>query len=137
MRSGEVFPSKFLKAEDLDGDVIVIIESVKMEKFTDPQTKRESEKPVMFLRDVDKPVVLNKTNWAMIAKQHGDESDEWTGKEITLTVMSVESFGDVVDAIRVKPATRPKIGGKKPIGKTPVPASELPPPDLEADDIKF
>jgi hypothetical protein len=133
MRSGEVFPSKYLKAEDIEQDSAVVIESVKLEKFTDPQTKKETEKPVMYLVDVDKPVILNKTNWALIAKQYGDESDEWAGKRITLTVVDVEAFGDVVQAIRVKPAAKPRIGGK-PAGKGLRPASEEEAANQAADD---
>ena len=102
MKTNEVFPSKFVKAEDLDGDTEVIIDHVVMEDFEDPQTKRQSKKPVIYFRNARKGLICNKTNWALIARQHGDESDEWAGKAITLVVMDVEAFGDIVSAIRVK-----------------------------------
>lgn len=140
MKSAEVFPSKYLKAEDLDGDALVVIEKVVMETLTDPQTKKDSEKPVMYLKDVDKGIILNKTNWALIAKQHGDDSDNWVGKKITLTVTDVEAFGDVVSAIRIKPVSKPRVGGK-PVSKGLAPAaSEQEAADKAADeapDIRF
>lgn len=125
MRGSDVYPSKYLKAEDFPGDVIVIIEKVEMEKFTDPKTKEETEKPLIWFKDCDKAMIVNKTNWALIAKQHGDESDDWVGKSITLGTLDVEAFGDVVSAIRVKPLkAAPKPGGKSAFGK---PVSEKAP----------
>src|SRR6266404_2681926 len=73
------------------------------------------EKPVVYFQEIQKGFVLNKTNWSLIARQHGDESDEWPGHKITLFVMDVEAFGDIVSAIRVRPPrkTVPKVEGVK------------------------
>jgi len=101
VKSSEVFPSKYLKAEDLEGDITVTIENVALEGLKD-QAGREVDKPVAFFEEYEKGLILNKTNWAMIAKQFGDESDDWKGKKITLTVIDVDAFGEVVSAIRVK-----------------------------------
>lgn len=131
MKSTDMFPSKYLKAEDFDGDAVVVIEKVVKEKFTDPQTKQDSEKAVAYFKDVDKGLILNKTNWNLIAKQHGDESDEWIGKEIWLTVLDVEAFGDVVQAIRVKQKSKPKTGTG--IGKK-APISEAEAAEASADE---
>src|ERR1017187_3965535 len=110
MKSADMFPSKYLKAEEFDGDALVVIEKVVVEKLKDPKTREENDKPVAYFKDVDKGLVVNKTNWAQIAQQHGDESNDWKGKEITLTVMEVESFGEIVQAIRVKPKAQSKKG---------------------------
>jgi hypothetical protein len=102
MKTGDVFPSKYLKAEDLDADVEVTIKNVEMAELKARDGKDES-KPVCFFEEGEKGLILNKTNWAAIAKQHGDESDDWTGKKVILTVLDVDSFGDIVSAIRIKP----------------------------------
>ena len=102
MKTGDVFPSKYAKAEDLDHDDEVVIERVVLEEFEDPQTKKKSNKAVCYFQRARKGLVLNKTNWGLIARQYGDESDDWVGKAITLTVIDVEAFGEVVSAIRVK-----------------------------------
>lgn len=110
MLVSEMYPSRFMKAEDFDeGEVrIVTIKSVEMEELG--QGKDKQSKPVVMFRDAEKQLVLNKTNAAVIAKLYGDDSDDWLGKKIALTVIEVESFGDVVRAIRVKtkaPAATP------------------------------
>jgi hypothetical protein len=102
MKTGEVFPSKYVKAEDLSHDIEVAIERVALEDFEDPQTKKQSKKPVAYFEGKRKGLILNKTNWGLIARQFGDESDAWTGKTVTLTAVDVEAFGDIVSAVRIK-----------------------------------
>jgi len=97
-----------MAAEDLDEDLEVTIQEVKLEAMRDPKTNTEVEKPVLFVEELAKGVVLNKTNWALIAKAcDNDDSEEWPGKKITLTVAEVSAFGDVVAAIRVKLPRKP------------------------------
>lgn len=102
MKSSDVFPSRYLKAEELDEDVALTMSHVDMEEMK-TQKGEAQNKPVLYFKEIDKGLVLNKTNWSLIAKQYGDESDEWAGKPVTLTVLDVDSFGDVVSAIRIKP----------------------------------
>ncbi|HLC04094.1 MAG TPA: hypothetical protein VJK02_13735 [Anaerolineales bacterium] len=111
MKLSEVYPSKYVKAEDLDGDADVVIKELVMEEFEDPQTKKRTQKPVLYFQNARKGLICNKTNAGLIARLYGDETDEWVGKHITLTVVDVEAFGDVVSAIRIK---LPK--GEKPAG---------------------
>lgn len=115
MKSGEVYPSKFLKAEDLgDDEPTVTIERVLMEEL-DSKDHGKQQKPVAYFKGLEKGLVINKTNWSIIARQHGDESDDWVGKQITLFVMDVEAFGEIVSAIRVRPPrkTVPVVPGVK------------------------
>jgi hypothetical protein len=102
MRSTDVFPSKYLKAEELDEDVQVTIKKVVLEEL-EQKDGQKADKPVCYFEEGPKGLILNKTNWALIAKQHGDESDEWAGKTVILTTVDVDAFGDVVSAIRIKP----------------------------------
>jgi hypothetical protein len=105
MRTNEVFPSKFLKAEDElfdGGDVVATIKSVELESLKSRERGEES-KPVMYFKDLPKGLILNKTNWGICEKLFGsDDSDDWTGERIALTTVDVDAFGDVVKAIRVK-----------------------------------
>jgi len=102
MKTEEVFPSRFLKAEQLDHDVTVTIKNVVMEDVYDAQAKEEVRKPVCYFEKATKGVLLNKTNWAALVEAFGDESDNWPGKQCVLTTIEVHAFGDVVQAIRVK-----------------------------------
>ena len=102
MKTEEVFPSRFLKAEQLDHDVAVTIKTVVMEDVYDDKAKEEVRKPVCYFNNMAKGVLLNKTNWAALVEAYGDESDQWTGKPVTLTTIEVKAFGDIVQAIRLK-----------------------------------
>jgi hypothetical protein len=112
MKSGEVYPSKYLKAEELDDELTVTITKVVMEEL-ESKDRGKHDKPVAYFKEVEKGLVINKTNWSIIARIHGDESDDWIGKQITLFVMDVEAFGEMVNAIRVKPPRKvaPKMAG--------------------------
>lgn len=102
MRVSDMYPARFMKADDFEEDEvrIVTIKSVEMEELG--QGKDKQSKPVIFFRDHEKQLVLNKTNASIIAKFYGDDSDDWFGKKIALHAIEVESFGDIVRAIRVK-----------------------------------
>jgi len=134
MDTDSVFQSRFLKAEDFPGDVIVVVAKVEMEKFTDTKTKEVVEKPLIWFKDCDKALVCNKTNWEMFKRQLGTGStDAWIGKSITIGVMDVQSFDDIVSAIRVKPQkVTPKPGGGA-FGKS-SPASEQEAAEAGADE---
>src|SRR5215470_17533219 len=114
MKMSDAFPSKYLKADDLeDGDLVVTISDAQFEEFTDPKTKRPDNKPVLYFQGNEaKPLVLNKTNYKTISQLLGsDDTDNWTGRKISLYATEVESFGEVTLGIRVRlkaPATKLK-----------------------------
>jgi hypothetical protein len=102
MKTNEVFPSRWLKAEDLETDLTVTIRQIKLEKF-EQQGKPDEQKPAAYFDELDKALILNKTNWKTLVDLTGDdESDNWTGTRITLTIVDVDAFGDIVHAIRIK-----------------------------------
>lgn len=110
MKTNEVFPSKYLKAEDdtfASGDVTVTIKGVAIEKLTSRE-KGEENKPVMFFNELPKGLIVNKTNWGICEKLFAsDDSDDWLNERVALTTVDVDAFGDVVRAIRIK-SQKPK-----------------------------
>jgi hypothetical protein len=64
---------------------------------------REQIKPVIAFRSPKdiKPLVCNKTNFLLIAKLHGENSDSWTGKEIGLHTELVSFRGKTMESVRV------------------------------------
>lgn len=95
-----MFPSKYLKASDLEGrSVTVTISHIKMEDIS-----RGDEKPVLYFQGKTKGLVLNVTNAKKIAGLHGRDSNNWKGAEIALYETEVEFQGDTVPAIRVRAA---------------------------------
>jgi len=98
MKGADIFPSKYIKADDLKGrDVPVTISHAEMEKLGDDQ------RLVLYFQGKDKGMVCNKTNFGRIAYLYGDETDEWEGKPIMLTSEFVEFQGKTVKGLRVKP----------------------------------
>jgi hypothetical protein len=110
MRIDKTFTSKWLRAADVDemaGDdpqAVVVIDRVDMEAIG----QDEQEKPVVYFRDVDAGMVLNKTNAGTIAQLHGNETDAWKGKPIALFTTEVDFQGKQVLAIRVR-LKQPKV----------------------------
>lgn len=104
MKVSEMYPSKYLKAEEFaEGEVrVYTIKNYEMAEMTNSTKKTENKCVLSFREPGAKDLVLNKTNAAAIAKLYGEEADDWIGKKIALSVLEVESFGDVVQAIRVK-----------------------------------
>lgn len=108
-----LYPSLYLGAHDLHGtDATLTIRRLIVEEL---KTERGSErKPILYFEetkakaekagtpDKEKRLVLNKTNALAIAKIHGNEVDNWRGKRITLYPTQAQSFGKVVDCIRVR-----------------------------------
>lgn len=100
----ELYPSKYLKADDVEeegGEVRALIKGIKLEELQNNEGQNE-EKPILYFTNLAKGLVLNRTNADRIAAVHGDESDEWRGKEIILYTEPITAFGKTANAIRVK-----------------------------------
>lgn len=103
MKLSEMFPSNLLKSQDLldaGGEMVLHISKVEMKTF-DRDDGSKDTKPLIYFEE-DKQMVCNKTNAGIIATMHGDDTDDWIGQEITLTVRDVEFQGKTVMGIRVK-----------------------------------
>lgn len=96
----QAFPSKWLKADDCeDGDLVLTIKRVTQEEVG----KDDMEvKPVVYFRETEKGLVLNKTNAKTIANLHGPETDEWKGKRIALFATEVSMGGQQTMGLRVR-----------------------------------
>lgn len=114
-KTSDMFPSRWLKASDFeDGDATLTIRDVGQERIG--QGKDATDKFVLYFVDEDRGLVLNKTNVGTIAKLHGDDTDDWIGKDVTLFATEVQFQSEMVEAIRVrsKPPRRPGQKAAKP-----------------------
>jgi hypothetical protein len=121
------FPSKYLRAADLNGaEPNLTISNVTSETVGDDQ------KLVVYFEGKQKGLVLNKTNANAIADIARDRNtDNWTGCRIKLVTARVDYQGKRVDAVRVDLADAP---GAAPARRaTPPP----PPEDINDDSIPF
>lgn len=133
MNLNQLYPSNYLKAEDLQGrEVTVTIDRVVVEKLG------QDEKPIMYFQGKQKGVVLNKTNATNIGSVYGGETTAWTGKKVTLFPAWVDFQGKSVQAIRIRPAFDQQAQAPQP-----APVAAPPPPSsamgvsLPNDSIPF
>ena len=68
-----------------------------------------------------KSLIVNKTNARSIAKALGPETNNWRGKSIVLVPSQVDFRGDIVDAIRVRPAAPAPLDGDYEADRRPYP----------------
>jgi hypothetical protein len=102
MKKDEVFPSKYLKAADLNGKPIVVtIDRAPLEELKNPEGK-EQTKTVLYFRGGKKALPLNVVNWDSVAEICGDDTDMWPGGKIELFATRTQMGGKMVDCIRVR-----------------------------------
>lgn len=118
MNVNTAFPSKTLKASDLNGsNVSVTISHVEIEKMG------SDNKPVVYFEGKQKGLVLNKTNAKRIVEITGSsETEDWKGYVIVLYPTETEFQGDTVECIRIKKPAQA--------------ARPTPPPKPPADDFQ-
>ncbi len=98
--TNDFFPSNYLKASDLRGEIQLTMDRVERKEFDD------GFKPILYFRGATKGVVLNLTNFKTIVSVHGDETDNWPGREVIIFPAQVSYRGQMVAAIRVKVPTQ-------------------------------
>jgi hypothetical protein len=141
MRISSAFPSKYLKATDLNGrEAHVKIDTVKVESM---ETSGD-EKPVLYFIGKDRGLVLNKTNAEALSTALGDETEAWHGKSVVLFESTTSYGGRTVPCLRVRvPRQQPPQPAAVPQPVAPV--DDLPPAnaafnaegDAAQDDIPF
>lgn len=105
MKFKDMFPSKYMKGEDIideGGEVRVLIKEVRFEELQDPKTNKKEDKPVLYFVRQEKGLVLAKENGRRLVELFGDDSDAWIGKQITLTTERVQAFGETHNSVRIK-----------------------------------
>jgi len=104
-------PSKYLKKEDIDGEVIVTIKGIKKQNMARDDAEPEY-KHILYFDEYEKGMVLNKTNGKRIFNAYPN-TDQWKGKKIRLTVdENVEYAGKIVGGLRVSVPKGGMIAGK-------------------------
>jgi len=100
MRKQDVFKSKFIKAEDLNGEPVTLTINAAEVQLVGPD--KEEKMVVGFKGGKYKSLILNSTNWDLLVAATGqDDSEKWVGKKIQLRTEKVRFRNQMVDAIRV------------------------------------
>jgi len=99
MQFDELYPSKFLRASDLNGaPITVTIGGVSRENVGG------EPKVIIRFASGEKPLICNKTNGKTLAKLFGKDTADWIGKQIVLFPCEVDFKGDSVEAVRIRAA---------------------------------
>lgn len=99
-------------------ELVATIKVVRKEMVTGPDGKKEECTVVHFAEKEIKPLILNTTNAKTIQKIYKTPYiEEWQGRKIQLYVETVRAFGEMVEALRIRPFI-PKITG--PVSSEPV-----------------
>ena len=133
MNINKAFPSKYLKASDLDTEMQVKIKSIAFEEVG-PQKDR---RPVAYFEGIEKGVVLNKTRSNGIVRASGsEETNDWPGTLVLLYPSTTQFQGEEVECIGIRaPRQEKKKDAKKKDASTGEPESQdWPPADREPDD---
>jgi hypothetical protein len=129
----DVFPSKYLRAGDLNGKAAAVwIASAPMETLKG--ANGEERKTVLYFRGKKKVLPLNRTNWDAVAAICGEDTDDWPGEQIELFPTQTEMKGEMVDCIRIR---RPRIGVDAPKPAKPVKPVKPAADDDMDDEIPF
>jgi hypothetical protein len=85
-------------SEKLDKTMLTI-KNAEVKKLGQEEEARN--KIVLSFQETNKLLALNSTNSKIIAEKYGDDTDRWTGKQITLIVVKKNFAGKLVDGIQV------------------------------------
>jgi hypothetical protein len=102
MKATDVFPSTFLKKEDVGKGLTLTIETVSMEDVNGDDGK-EKKAVLHFADGRAKPMILNRGNWSILEEAYGVDSDDWAGHPVEVYVdPSVMFGGKRVGGVRVR-----------------------------------
>lgn len=105
MKVSDFGSSEYIKKADVDPPILVTIKSTVLKNMAKDNEPPEM-KPVVEFLEIDKKLILNKTNFNRISEETQEEdSDNWVGKKIVLWHNpDVELGGKRVGGTRVRGA---------------------------------
>jgi hypothetical protein len=102
MRVTDFCPSPHLEALDcgdrIGDELVVTIKGAERKTVGSEKVV----KGVIFFEELERGLVLNKTNSRTIAEMYGSDTDAWMGKKITIYRSETSFQGKVVPCIRVR-----------------------------------
>jgi len=130
-----LFPSRFIKAADLQGkEVTLTIESVVGEELEGDKGKQY--KGIVSFVGKKKKFVINRTNALCIKAMFGRETDEWKGHKITLypttfndePCIRIKGSPELTSVLEFElklPRKKPKLTKLYPTGKSGQPVNDV------------
>lgn len=113
MKASQMFPKLYIAAEDL-GDKAY---NATIAGFGPVAIFDDGERPVLMFKEFKKGLVLKPSIVSVLIWLHGDETDDWVGKQIQLYNELVTFKGKTAPAVRIRGVN--SVMGQ---GATPAPA---------------
>jgi hypothetical protein len=134
MKKNDVFPSRFLKAGDLNGEPLTLtIASAAYETLKNHKGSEE-QKLVVGFRKTKKLLVVNVTNFDAIVDVSGEpDSDDWIGYKIEVYPSEVQVGTEMKPCLRVRAPAQGELPKAKAENKRPVSAKEADDDDMDGD----
>jgi hypothetical protein len=106
MKLSKMFPRRYATGQDFGGKAFTLtIAKVASEKMRPHPNAPEIDKWVIYFKETQKGIVLNRTlAYQIAAILDSDDTDHWAGQKITLYPQPMTVAGKKVDAIRARPA---------------------------------
>jgi hypothetical protein len=108
----DLYSSKYLKSADLGGKPVTAnIDHVSVEAFENDSVRKAV---LHFQGNIPKPLIVNKTNYLILAQAYGPNTDAWVGKQLIVSPSMTPIKGKMVETIRVEPLltrTAPAVNG--------------------------
>lgn len=98
MEATRLCPSPHIEAAELKGDTIVTIKSVRFAEVGEEKVT----KGVIDFEEFDRGMVLNRTNLKRIIAHHGNDTEGWLGKKVTLYPSETDYGGRTVPCLRIR-----------------------------------
>ena len=103
MKKNDVFPSRFLKAGDLNGEPITLTIASAAYETLKNHKGNEEQKLVVGFRKTKKLLVVNVTNFDAIVDASGEaDSDDWIGHKIEVYPSEVQVGTEMKPCLRVR-----------------------------------
>ena len=85
MNIDQLYPRKWLAADDLAGRAVTVtIDAVTLEQVRNPRTNRGEPKLAVAFVGKKKRLLANKTQAYALAAIAGKETEDWSGRQVTL-----------------------------------------------------
>jgi hypothetical protein len=109
----DLMPSKYLKTSDFREPKVVTVKELKKANVA-RQDQEPEYKFIAFFEEVEKGLVLNKTNIKRLGKYLGDDTDDWPGGKVEIYVDENVTYGsDIVEGLRIRGAAKKAVAARR------------------------
>jgi hypothetical protein len=132
MKKSDVFPSRFLKPDDLNGKFVPLTIATAMYQTLKNFKGKDEQKLVLTFNETRKELVCNATIWDSVVDATGkDDSDDWPGCAVEAFGSEVQVGSEMKPCVRLRAAAQASLDVAAPAKKQP----EKKQPEKSHDDM--